>query len=562
MMSDKYTLTILDTRGIQDYIFGTNHLRQNLGASYLVNCATRTWLKEALEEENLRHNITNLDAEEVSKAFSSATVAGGTADAEVIYAGGGNALVIFANHVLAVQFTNKLTSRILREAPGLGVVVSHLDFNWSTEPLGGDNGILKRAFEALAIRKDSMTTSLPRLGLSVTAQCVFTGQPAVGIDKDGRLISSESSAKIRASDDATKQLTEKLLDPHQQEQYLFPADFDHLGATHGESSYIAVIHTDGNRMAIRSGAITKQFGTASQNADCVKAMREFSISIQRAAMNALRSTVNRLIDSIKEDEERDEETGEIVKRVGKSAVQLHAEEIENKPTGKYHLPFRPIVFGGDDVTFVCEGRLGLSLTSYYLGKLSERKLSDNGPAHGRAGIAVVKAHYPFARAYSLAEDLCKSAKAFINGREMTAMDWHFAASGQVLSLKKIREREYHGQDGNLYMRPVRLSPVDGDWRSWDTLRQLVNGFQNDREWNGKHNKVMKLREVLRDGKNAVQNFRNVYRVSLPDAPGLNAQDGWVEQLCPYYDAIEVMDFLVDIAEDHNAETKTRSAKDE
>jgi hypothetical protein len=29
--------------------------------------------------------------------------------------------------------------------------------------------------------------------------------------------------------------------------------------------------------------------------------------------------------------------------------------------GKICLPFRPLVYGGDDVTFVCDGRLGLVL---------------------------------------------------------------------------------------------------------------------------------------------------------------------------------------------------------
>jgi hypothetical protein len=44
----KYTLTILDTTGIQNYIFGSNRLKENVGASEMVKRATEDWVYEAL----------------------------------------------------------------------------------------------------------------------------------------------------------------------------------------------------------------------------------------------------------------------------------------------------------------------------------------------------------------------------------------------------------------------------------------------------------------------------------------------------------------------------------
>ena len=35
-----YTLTVIDTPGIQPYIFGSNRLLESIGASELVRCAT------------------------------------------------------------------------------------------------------------------------------------------------------------------------------------------------------------------------------------------------------------------------------------------------------------------------------------------------------------------------------------------------------------------------------------------------------------------------------------------------------------------------------------------
>lgn len=88
------------------------------------------------------------------------------------------------------------------------------------------------------------------------------------------------------------------------------------------------------------------------------------------------------------------------------------------------------------------------------------------------GVAVVKTHYPFARAYDLAEKLCDSAKSYIkesrfNEKGLTAMDRHFGVGGMVLELQEIRKREYMASTGSLLMRPISfLSVNQHEWRTW------------------------------------------------------------------------------------------------
>ena len=130
------------------------------------------------------------------------------------------------------------------------------------------------------------------------------------------------------------------------------------------------------------------------------------------------------------------------------------------------------------------------------------------------------------------------------------MDWHFAVGGLVLSLEDVRKREYKTPLGDLFMRPVQLFPVEGGWQSWQTVSSLIKNFRDD--WGDKRNKVMKLREVLREGANAVAHFRKVYRTNgnpteLPTASGLHAPDGWHDGRCIHFDAIEAMEFFVDLA---------------
>ena len=64
-----YTLTVLETASIQSYIFNSNELRENIGASHLVYMATTYWVKEALERASgTTHNyVIDLQTLESSK---------------------------------------------------------------------------------------------------------------------------------------------------------------------------------------------------------------------------------------------------------------------------------------------------------------------------------------------------------------------------------------------------------------------------------------------------------------------------------------------------------------
>jgi hypothetical protein len=77
-----YTLTVIDTTGIQDYIFGSNLLKHNVGASALVHWATNDWACETLIELG----ETNINKECM---FSGRTIDGDGLASELIYAGGG-----------------------------------------------------------------------------------------------------------------------------------------------------------------------------------------------------------------------------------------------------------------------------------------------------------------------------------------------------------------------------------------------------------------------------------------------------------------------------------------
>ena len=522
----KWTVTVIDTVGIQDYIFGSNVLKQNVGASELVRRSTQDWVYQEL----VTLGKTNVNQKGVTNGLA---IEHDDLLAELVYAGGGNAVVLFRSPETAREFTCSLSRRALTEAPGLQLIITHGEFNWETEAL---SKVVQATLEKASRKKHDHAVSAPLLGLGVTADCRYTGLPAVSKNQDGKRVSAEVRAKEAAFDAAHERLKALLAIGG---EYDLARDFDHFGREKGVSSYIAVVHTDGNGMGKRVKAIADQYPRPEDNRPYIKAIRAFSQSVREVAEEALRRTYQQLFQSI---------------RNGKIGGEV---ELLRDRTGKTLIPFRPIVFGGDDVTFVCNGRLGLTLTEFYLQRVTrtDKSLSDGKPLAARAGIVVVKSHFPFARAYALAEELIKSAKDYINERkkspyneqDLSAMDWHFAVSGAVLDLDQIRKREYRGEQGSLLMRPVSLKADNtSDWRTWDTFVNIVADFQSDK-WAERRNKIKALRDALRDGPEAVKQFRQAYRLpTLYKIPGNpeSAKTGWVDDKCTCFDAIEAMEFFV------------------
>jgi hypothetical protein len=181
----EYTATIIDTTGIQPYIFGSNRLRENIGASYLIAEATKQWVKEALiqlgkpfyfPDPELSEQCQESQPEPNAKPY----IEDGNLAAEVIYAGGGNAVLLFTSHDDAVDFTKNLSRRVLKKSPGLNLVVAHKKFDFYDKEQPLRNIIDDLMKNELEIKKRQRIPSVPLLGLGVTASCNSTQLPAIG----------------------------------------------------------------------------------------------------------------------------------------------------------------------------------------------------------------------------------------------------------------------------------------------------------------------------------------------------------------------------------------------
>lgn len=552
----RVTLVQVEASRIQDYLFGSNNLRQNIGASELVARSTTEQVVRALDE-TIGADSHNASWEDERVCYDKArSITTGNVQGEVIYAGGGNALLLFGgSYEAAKPFVTALTTWLLKNAEGLSLVIHHQELDWTSESLARCHQMLR---QAMALRKAGRRQPTPLLGLSVTAACVFTGLPAVGRD-DGRLISQSIVQKLAMTDrqrgesPAARRLA-RVFPKEYADTHEVVRDFDYFG-TRGESSYIAVVHTDGNRMGRRFQAIADAHPSSHNNPAYVVQLRNMSEAVINTAERAMISTIKRLLDSEQPMENGESGWG------GKVPILKRNRMIQ--------VPFRPLVFGGDDTTFVCEGRLGLDLAMHYLKELAKEPLPGSGgseqgePLYARAGVAIVKSHYPFSRAYELADDLSDNAKRTLkNAREVQGvenglvLDWHVSTSGALFSLEEIRQREYTADAGtSLLMRPIWHEAPD--WSSWENFRTATTIFQNDQQW--PRNKVKVLRDALRQGPAAVEAFRSNFGVDkLPEVNGLSVavqRSGWSGSETPYFDPIEMTDFFVSLERQGEANGK-------
>lgn len=580
-MSD-FHLVIVDTTGIQSFIFGSNRLRENVGASYLVHMATGGWLME--EPDSLlpagKHNIIQAsrsreDGRKIEEDNSLAV--------ELLYAGGGNSVLLFRSGLDALEFGRRLSLRLITEAPGLDAVIVVEPFNWN------DNlaQVMQRAMHKLGRKKSERARSQPVLGLGVTAACASTGvvanyhEPEPGdmpTNQRARLsISAEVAAKWDNNAAAKARLEKEVPVP---EGFDYPDDFDSLGRSEGEQSYIGVVHADGNGMGAILERITSLFINESspKNRQYITELRCFSDDANRVGLEALKAVVEKVGEWNRLGMEKDQQPS------SPGAMRLPPFYPTKRQNGavKPFISIRPIVFGGDDVTFVCDGRIALQAAKVFLDAFGQKEIYKES-AIACAGVAIVKVHYPFARAYELAESLTKQAKSVYN-REAPAIDWHLAQSGLFGTLSQIRLAEYeHKPDpqdktkDSLLMRPVVTDASKAkDWRTWDNLITILREFQqspqNSELGKWPRNKVMGLRAELANSRwdaertSLRQHIRQLrlspQKLKLPAI--LNGDDhyldtGWIGRRCVYFDAVELIEQVIEYA---NQATAAQQAKTE
>lgn len=476
MSCEGKALLLVGTASVQRYIFASNRLKENAGASYLAWHATEQW----------RHNPR-----------------GG----ELLYAGGGNVALVFNTVDEAKKAVQGWSRSLLEQAPGLRPTAAVIAVTTTLRDA------FRHAQKQLLLNENAPPFGCDLGALPVTRTCPSTGLAAneKDIQAPQDWLSAEAASKRRAAVKAAKRLIDELAGV--MENCALPLELEHLGVKEG-ASQIAIVHADGNGIG---KALLHVVETSPDDQAFKTRLRAFSEGLSRIAKEAFNGTVRALVEALP----RLESDG---------ILRLEIDAASNQR----YLPLRPIVHGGDDLTFVCHGKLGLWLSTLYLRNFQEASRHQYSAC---AGVLIMPLKYPFARGYELAEELCVEAKRKRKQKEDTGswLDFHVLLEGSAGSLKTIREREYRAGDGSeLLRRPYKLDDWPSVERLWQEFRDV---------W--PRSRAKRLFEVLARGKMATRTFLDTLTgVKLPECGDRVAQqEAWpTHGPTPYFDALEMLDF--------------------
>ena len=538
-MNNEKTLAIYDILGIQDFIFSTNKLRENLGGSIIVQNVFEKELRDLLENNGNRSLLKIKDDKIDIDNY----------DSILVFYRGGNALVIFDERSKAEEISKELSKSILKNSGGL------LNFfvAYETRQLSSFKKDLNDLFKTLKVKKNSFIRTFPLLGISITKTELSGGLPAQFIEfRDYISLPSKKKREKALRPTKYNDLLENL------PKYEFPLELDDLGQIEGQN-YISVVHIDGNNM----GQTIQDF--------LDKTIDDYSKSIYR--MSLLSAKIDDLYKKVMKDLIEN-----ITKALNVTDFRKNFDIHLNKETKKSYLPIRPIILNGDDITFVCNGKLGINLAELFLKKLSESKLDVEGEIiehSASAGVAIVKSHFPFDRAYRLAEELCRSSKIkgkIIKGNERGGfwLDFHIVQSDFTSDLNEIRKTQYNiiglsdpdelkdsnnqitYQQSNLLWRPwLIIGENYSKEYFWSNLKKIIQGFTSEEEsW--PRSKIKKFQQSLTSSKELNDLFILTMRsrdLELPNFISDHEVFYKNSRMTPYFDAIEVMDYYFTEMED-------------
>lgn len=461
-------LVLIETSGNQNYIFSTNRLRENIGASELTYQAGTYWVVQAVATQNKELLIKDWRKPDQFRQMlrdDNSALEDSNRKAEVIIAASGKALVLTQDQDTAKTIISEVTRRALIEAPGLDIAGVYESFTWSekdTDSLSDAIKAVHKTFEEVRSRRPSPENRFLRL--PIVASCAISGLPASTIDTLGKKpkpISKISSVKRDKAEAAKERLTN--LDKRLQSQ------IDQLlrdeESEEEKRSWLAVVHADGNGLGQIFINFKDYIGKDKNCRDYVNQYREFSLALDECTEAAF-----------------------------KKALDVFPEEEDRKR--KKVAPIVPLIIGGDDLTVVCDGHYALEFTKVFLQEFEKQteenpeisKISQKAFEIKRlsscAGVAIVKRHFPFSVAYELAEKLIKSAKTV--KQEVTkkndkstpfpcsAIDFHILYDTRGVELDDIRNQLHPEPNTYLYNRPYVVSEIEqlvADGKNWAEARQ-------------------------------------------------------------------------------------------
>ena len=176
-MDKKITAVLIDTVSIQNYIFSSNKLKENIGASYLVSNIYKWPLMEALNAVSDTYNI-DIDAwkEEPQKI----EILRENVPFEIGYIGGGNAFILFGSREDGERFIRAFTKILLSIAPGIRTAFGIIDDFSLAESNFSES--MEKVFDSLSENKNRYFPQVTLRSYGFTSVCPSTSLSSEAIE--------------------------------------------------------------------------------------------------------------------------------------------------------------------------------------------------------------------------------------------------------------------------------------------------------------------------------------------------------------------------------------------
>jgi len=470
-------LVLIETAGNQDFVFFTNKLRQNAGASELIHRIGTSFVLSAVAVEAPAYRAladrleAGIAAEQGHRPLSTASYVKALDEVtrqhrfdppampvEVLVATSGKAVLLVDTQERGEGITRAVTRRALAEAPGAVVrgTVAERDLDLADSHFAAHHRMVEihEAVSRLRLHLPPPEARFPIL--PIIAPCQTSGLPAERRERseDGvEYLSASAYAKRMAARAGWERVKAALGERGEK----LPFDVSRLD-DEMKLPWLAVVHADGNGFGkvflnladhLPSGAEQSARGYCDF-------YRNLSLALDMAGAAALRAALD----------------------------ALHMRRIRIKGRQIDLLPIVPLVFGGDDLTVVCDGSQAIKFTRAYLLAFEAATAAPEidgfrsviaelfDPANpgrpkrfgGAAGIAIIKPHHPFHRAYDLAAELtssrsAKATKVNLGSDAVSAFDFQIVYEDAASDLARLRQ-DWQAEDGAfLYARPYIVSDV-------------------------------------------------------------------------------------------------------
>ena len=508
-------LSIYDISGIQKYIFDTEKLKEQVGASAIVHWILYEKLPEVVGEEKIKEGkyadkyVWETDLDELTEPTESH---GGT----VVSVGGGIATVLYNDEKYMYKCNRKIQKAVLEVTRGrLRLCHAYIEIEFSDNLNEKYNELIRQ----LAREKSKPNTLYLADGFSIVEEDSNHEPVTVFVEDNKTTYGSVSGLKKRRKFKKIKDVRDEL-------GHVYATQFEDFREK-GRKSFTAVIHIDGNGMAHE-----KQ-----------RMMSELTGSLQEGLIE-LRKISNEIADLY----------NEVLRRTILQTFEDKKDKKEEK------IAFRKMVSDGDDVTVIIESSRAFDFVENFMENLKKLRDKENKGEEKRymlldkygfnttasAGIAFVHDKYPIYDAYGISEDLCSITKEMANkcrkNKSVSGVDFHIVDSGLKSDINTFREKNYNKANITLNIRPYFF---DDEKRinSYSEFKRLKNSIKNNVI---PRSKLKGLRKAYTQGKEAADNYYKLMTIRYKeditefDSPFIyNSKNN--NYNARFFDPIDIMD---------------------